>query len=147
MAKMVGKRKKRPRAALVIAGIACLVAFSLAVRWLGPGPKSAREETAPFQIEVLNGTGEARIATEIAGELRRCGIDVLIVDNAERSDFKESVLVDRVGNARLMRRLGKLLRCRIILEQIRPAPLVEATYIVGYDRVDSSPRGRPRGRS
>ncbi len=142
MTKMVGKRRKRSRAVIVIAGFLCLLAFSLSVRWLGLGPRLAREEGAPFQIEVLNGTGEARIAMEIAKELRRCGIDVLIVDNAERSDFKESILIDRKGNARLMKKLGKLLGCREILEQTRSAPLVDATYIIGYDRVKASSRWR-----
>lgn len=147
MAKMIGKRRKRSRAMVVVAGIGLLVAFSLAVRWLGLGPKFTREEETPFQIEVLNGTGEAHIAMEVANELRRSGIDVLIVDNAERSDFKKSVLVDRTGNARLVKKLGKLLRCRDILEQIRPTPFVDATYIVGYDRVKSAHRGRTRGPS
>jgi hypothetical protein len=41
-----------------------------------------------------------------------------------------------------MRRLAKTLGCRTILEQIHPAPLVDATYIVGYDRVRESARGR-----
>jgi len=139
---MIGKRTKRSRAAFVIAFLVCLVAFSLAVRWLGPGPSTGRDKETPFQVEVLNGTGEARIAAEVARELRRSGIDVLIVDNAERPDFRESVLVDRAGNAKLMKRLGRLLGCRIIVEQRKPAPVVDATYIVGYDRVRSSVRIR-----
>ena len=142
MTKMVGKRRKRSRVVIVIAGFLCLLAFSLSVRWLGLGPRLAHEKGAPFQIEVLNGTGEARVAMEIAKELRRCGIDVLIVDNAERSDFKESILIDRKGNARLMKKLGKLLGCREILEQTRSTPLVDATYIIGYDRVKASSRWR-----
>jgi len=143
MAKMIGKRRKRPRAMLLVALIACLVGFSLAVRWLGLGARFASRDEAPFQIEVLNGTKEAGIAMEAAKELRRIHVDVLIIDNAERVDFKESVLVDRKGNPKLMRRLAKMLGCRIILEQLSPAPLVDASYIVGYDRV----AGRARGRS
>jgi hypothetical protein len=144
MAKPVGRRKRRSRAGVVIACVVCLIALSLAVRWLRVGPRPARTEEPPFQIEVLNGTTELRVAMDVAKELRRSGIDVLIVDNAERSDFKESVLVDRRGNARLMRRLGKLLRCRNILEQTKSAPVVDATFIVGYDRVKPAPRARAR---
>jgi len=135
---MIGKRKKRSRAILVAALIVCLAAFSLAVRWLGLGARFAREGGTAFQIEVLNGTKEAGVAMEAAKELRRRGVDVLIVDNAERFDFKESILVDRVGNPRLMRKLAKMLGCRVVLEQIPPAPLVDASYIVGYDRVKGS---------
>jgi hypothetical protein len=139
---MVGTRRRRaPRAAIVVVLLATLVGFSLSVRWIGFGKHVVRED-APFQIEVLNGTKEAGIAMEAAKELRRRHVDVLIVDNAERFDFRESVLVDRKGNPPLMRRLAKLLDCRVIVEQIPPAPLVDASYIVGYDRVKGAGRGR-----
>jgi hypothetical protein len=39
-----------------------------------------------------------------------------------------------------MRRLAKTIGCRMILEQVHPAPLVDATYIVGYDRIRVSAR-------
>ena len=142
MTRMIGRRKRRPRAIIVVALLAGLIGFSLAVRWFGLGARFARDEEPAFQIEVLNGTKETGIAMDVAKELRRQGIDVLIVENAERLDFGESVLVDRRGNPRLMRRLAKTLGCRTILEQIHPAPLVDATYIVGYDRVRGSARGR-----
>jgi hypothetical protein len=138
MTKMVGRRSRRaPRAFLGAALLVALVAFSLVVRWLGPGKRFSREE-APFQIEVLNGTRETGAGMEVAKELRRRRVDVLLIDNAERLDFRESVLVDRKGNQPLMRTLAKMLDCRTIVEQISPAPLVDATYIVGYDRVRGS---------
>jgi hypothetical protein len=140
--RMIGRRKRRPRAILiVVALVVCLIGFSLAVRWLGLGARFARGAEPAFQIEVLNGTKETGIAMDVTKELRRRGIDVLIVDNAERLDFRESILVDRKGNPRLMRRLAKALGCRMILEQLHPAPLVDATYIVGYDRVRGAARG------
>jgi hypothetical protein len=117
------------------AALAGIIGFSLAVRWSGLGARLARGEEPAFQIEVLNGTREPGVAMDVAKELRHRGIDVLIVDNAERLDFRESMLLDRKGNPRLMRKLAKTIGCRTILEQIRPAPLVDATYIVGYDRV------------
>ncbi|MFA4948465.1 MAG: LytR C-terminal domain-containing protein [Candidatus Krumholzibacteriia bacterium] len=137
---MIGRRKRRPRAIILVALLAGLIGFSLAVRWLGLGARFARDEEPAFQIEVLNGTRETGIAMDVAKELRRRGIDVLIVDNAERLDFGESILVDRRGNPRLMRRLAKTIGCRMILEQVHPAPLVDATYIVGYDRIRVSAR-------
>lgn len=140
MTRMIGRRKRRPRAIILVALLAGLIGFSLAVRWLGLGARFARDEEPAFQIEVLNGTRETGIAMDVAKELRRRGIDVLIVDNAERLDFGESILVDRRGNPRLMRRLAKTIGCRMILEQVHPAPLVDATYIVGYDRIRVSAR-------
>lgn len=142
MAKMVGKRKRRSRAIAVVALVSCLVAFSLAVRWLGIGGRFVRLAETPFQIEVLNGTDETGVAMDVAKDLRRAGIDVLIIDNAERFDFEESVLIDRKGNPRLMRKLSKILGCREVLEQISPAPLVDATYIIGDDRVKATAGGR-----
>lgn len=143
MARATGKRKRNSRTIVIVAAVFALVAFSLAVRWLGIGRSFQRGGTdEPFQIEVLNGTREAGIAMEEAKELRRQGVDVLVVDNAERFDFEESVLVDRKGNPRLMRKLAKMLGCREVLEQISPAPLVDATYIIGADRVRTGYRGR-----
>jgi hypothetical protein len=143
MSKMIGARKKRRRGMLFGALLVALVAFSLAVRWLGLGARFAsRGESAPFQIEVLNGTREQGIAMEVANGLRLRHVDVLIVENAERFDFKESVLVDRKGNPGLMRKLAKMLDCRVVVEQTAPAPLVDASYIVGYDRVKERPPGR-----
>lgn len=140
---MAGRRKRRPRAIVVAALLATLIGFSLAVRWLGLGARFARGPEPAFQIEVLNGTRKTGIAMDVAKELRLRGIDVLIVDNAERLDFRESVLVDRKGNPRLMRRLSKTLECRTVLEQIGPAPLVDATFVVGYDRIrESGPAGK-----
>jgi len=140
--RMVGRRKRRSRAIFVVALAVGLIGFSLVVRWFGLGARLARDEEPAFQIEVLNGTREAGIAMEVAKELRGRGIDVLIVDNAERLDFRESVLVDRRGNPRLMRRLAKTLQCRTILEQVQPSPLVDATYIIGSDRIRPAAGGR-----
>jgi hypothetical protein len=135
MGRMTGSRRKRSRGLLFAAILVSLAALSLAVRWLGLGARFARVDETPFQIEVLNGTREPGIAMEVAKALRLKRVDVLIVDNAERSDFKESVLVDRKGNPRLARRLARMLGCRTVVEQISPTPLVDASYIVGYDRV------------
>ncbi len=140
---MMAKRRRSSRVVLVVvlASVA-IVSFSLAVRWLGadrelPGAPSA------VQIEVLNGTGEPRVGMAVATELRRRGIDVVSVDNAERGDFRESVLVDRRGDPRLMKELARTLGCRTIVEQIRDHPYIDATYVIGADRV----KGRSRGRS
>jgi hypothetical protein len=135
MGRAIDRRRTRSRALLVTALLVCLVAFSLAVRWLGLGGRFSPGPESAFQIEVLNGTKEAGAAMVVAKELRLINVDVLIIDNAERFDFKESILVDRAGNPRLMRKLAKMLGCRTVLEQISPAPLVDATYIIGYDRV------------
>jgi len=69
-----------------------------------------------------------------AMQLRRAGVDVLVVGDAERFDFDESILVDRKGNAELMARLSRITGCRNIIVQRQEQPLVDATLIVGRDR-------------
>ncbi len=86
-----------------------------------------------FQLEVLNGTGETGLAMKTAMELRKMGIDVLIVGDAEQYDFKESLLIDRKGNPGLMKSLVRLLGCRRVLKQVQERPLVDATLIIGED--------------
>jgi hypothetical protein len=61
------------------------------------------------------------------------GIDVLIVGDAERYDFAESILIDRRGNPALMKKLSRFLGCRRVLKQVQTRPLVDATLIIGND--------------
>ncbi len=113
--------------------IFCVIAFSLAVRWLDIGRGSGRGEIA-FQIEVMNGTGETGIAMKTATELRKMGIDVLIVGDAEGYDYDESLLIDRKGNDKLMKKLARQLGVDRIIQQIQARPLVDATLIIGKDK-------------
>lgn len=127
------RRAKGPRTtAIAAASILTIIAFSLFVRWSGIKADYGLDRES-FQIEVLNGTGETGLAMETAMKLRTMGIDVLIVGDAERYDFDESILIDRKGNPDLMKRLSRLIGCRRILKQIQPKPLVDATLIIGKD--------------
>ena len=133
---MARKKRRTGRAritTIIAASIIAIIAFSLVVRWSGIRADYALDGEL-FQIEVLNGTGETGLAMETAMKLRKMGIDVLIVGDAERYDFDESVLVDRKGNPDLMRRLSRLLGCRRVLKQVQQKPLVDATLIIGKDR-------------
>jgi len=85
------------------------------------------------QIEVLNGTGKPGLAMETAVVLRRMGIDVLIVGDAEHYGYKQSLLIDRKGNPGLLKKLSHLTGCRRILTQIQERPLIDATLIIGDD--------------
>jgi hypothetical protein len=131
-----GKRKSKrefPAGALIIATALALMALSLVVRWSAIGRNLSLPDD-PFQIEVLNGTGESGIAGDVTMKLRRMGIDVLIKGNAGRFDFRETVLVDRKGNPGLMRKLSRRLGVRRVVTQIQEKPLVDATLVIGWDR-------------
>ena len=133
---MAAKKKKKrgisPAVVMIIVAL-LLMAFSIAVRWSGIGRNLSVPED-PFQIEVLNGTGEPGVAREVTMTLRRMGIDVLIEGNARNFDYRESVLVDRKGNPELMKKLSRRLGVTMIVTQIQERPRVDATLIVGWDR-------------
>jgi hypothetical protein len=133
---MAGRKKKVkrfPAAAVIMTAVLVLMALSIVVRWTGAGKNLSIHEDS-FQIEVLNGTGEPGVAREVTMRLRKMGIDVLIEGNAERFDFRESVLVDRKGNPHLMKKLSRRLGVKRIVTQIQERPRVDATLVVGWDR-------------
>ena len=133
---MARKKKKNrgfPAAAVIMTMAVVLMGLSLAVRWSGIGRNLSVPEV-PFQIEVLNGTGEPGVAREVTMLLRKMGIDVLIEGNAGRFDYQQTVLVDRKGNPALMRKLSKRLGIGRVITQIQERPRVDATIVIGWDR-------------
>jgi len=133
---MARKKKKDrgfPTAAVVMITALVLMALSITVRWSGIGRNLSIPEV-PFQIEVLNGTGEQGVAREVTMQLRKMGIDVLIEGNARRFDYRETILVDRKGNTELMKKLSKRLGVSMVIIQIQDKPRVDATLVVGWDR-------------
>ncbi len=133
---MAAKKKKKrgisPAVVMIIVALLLMV-FSIAVRWSGIGSNLSVPED-PFQVEVLNGTGEPGVAREVTMTLRKMGIDVLIEGNAGNFDYRESVLVDRKGNPELMKKISRRLGVTMIVTQVQEKPRVDATLIVGWDR-------------
>lgn len=144
MARKKRRKKVNISPGMIAAAVMVVIAFSLVVRWSGFGSNGGFERGS-FQLEVLNGTGETGLAMKTAMVLREMGIDVLIVGDAERYDFVESILIDRKGNPALMKKLSRFLGCRRVLKQIQPRPLVDATLIIGKDN-DELNIGRLDGR-
>jgi len=133
---MAAKKKDRRNvqpATVMIALALVLMALSIAVRWSGIGRNLSVPEE-PFQIEVLNGTGEPGVARDVTMQLRRMGIDVLMEGNAGRFDYRETVLVDRKGNPALMRKLSRRIGVARVVTQIQEKPRVDATLVIGWDR-------------
>lgn len=85
-----------------------------------------------FRIEILNGTGENGLARKAALSMMKRGIDVFNVENADRFDYEESVLIAR-RKSEDVRLLGELLGCGNIVEQIKKGSFVDATLIIGAD--------------
>jgi len=106
--------------------------LSVSIKWLPVGRYFTSTEI-PFQMEVLNGTGEDNLARKTTRRLRRMGIDILVEGNAEEFDYKRSLLIDRKGNPELMKNLEERLGCLRVLQQIQENPKVDVTFIIGKD--------------
>ena len=133
---MAAKKKKKkdfPWAAALIATAVILMGLSIVVRWTDIGKNLSMPEES-FQLEVLNGTGEAGVARDVTMKLRKMGIDVLIEGNAGNFDYRETVLVDRKGNPELMEKLSRRLNIKRVVTQIQEKPRVDATLVIGWDR-------------
>ncbi len=126
------KKKKIPLFRITFILVILLMVLSVSIKWLPVGRYFTSTEI-PFQMEVLNGTGEDNLARKTTRRLRRMGIDILVEGNAEEFDYKRSLLIDRKGNPELMKNLEERLGCLRVLQQIQENPKVDVTFIIGKD--------------
>lgn len=73
----------------------------------GNNPKRVPEESA--KIEVLNGAGVPGLAAQMAALLKEQGFEVVAIDNADRSDYAETLIVDYANNTQTVALLAQLL--------------------------------------
>lgn len=69
--------------------------------------KRVPEESA--KIEVLNGAGVPGLAAQMAALLKEQGFEVVAIDNADRSDYAETLILDYAGNTQTVALLAQLL--------------------------------------
>jgi hypothetical protein len=114
-----------------------MVAGVLAVVWLireplfGWGPW--RGWGKPIRVEVLNGSGVFRAGQHAAEQLRERGFDVVDIRNADRSDYQETLVLDRVGVPRFAKSVAKGLGVGSTTQQKNEDLLLEVTVILGRD--------------
>ncbi|MGH2570989.1 MAG: LytR C-terminal domain-containing protein [bacterium] len=106
------------------------------VAWLGlrAGAAPAREGGKPIRVEVRNGSGVHRAGLGLAAELRARGFDVVDIRNADRSDYEETIVLDRVGNGEYAAKVADALGLSGWIEQRNEELLLEVTVILGRDR-------------
>ncbi|MFQ5511820.1 MAG: LytR C-terminal domain-containing protein [Candidatus Krumholzibacteriia bacterium] len=92
----------------------------------------ADQELRELRIELLNGTGEHGLAARAAAALRRANVDVFEVRNADRFDYRESVLIARKKD-RDLGVLAKKLGCDNVIQALVDDSIVDATLILGAD--------------
>lgn len=92
---------------------------------------------AKIRVEVLNGSGVAGIGTRFAARLREDGFNVVTVKNADKSNYKQTVVIDRCGNTDSVDRIGRTVHGLVssprIQHKVESGATVDLTVIVGQD--------------
>jgi hypothetical protein len=96
-------------------------------------PEMKRREGGPVRVEVLNGSGIGRAGIDAAETLRAQGFDVVDIRNADRSDYKESIVLDRVGIPEYAQTVSRALGASEPCLQRNDDLLLEVTVILGRD--------------
>jgi len=134
-AKKRSKRKRGGGRRIVVAAVAValvLCGASVAVGVMNWFTRAYGDEiTDDLRIEVLNGTGESGVGRLVARALMKRKVDVLFVDNADRFDYMETVIVARKRKPEIGS-LAEMIGCRRV-EQLKENGNVDATLIVGDD--------------
>jgi hypothetical protein len=97
------------------------------------GLGSWRGWAKPVRVEVLNGSGVFRAGQRAAELLREGGFDVVDIRNADRSDYQETLVLDRVGVSRHAKAVARELGVRSTTQQKNEDLLLEVTVILGRD--------------
>ena len=109
-----------------------IVAFTVSAA-LRVGPQPLGKPKHPIRIELLNGSGRPGLAGELASYLRDGGFDVLDVSNADRSDYRTTIVVNRTEASDPGRIVAEYLGTRHLIQQVGPQEMIDVTVIVGRD--------------
>jgi len=116
-------------AGVLIAGL--WVAHSRGLMTTADEPQ--RREGGTVRVEVLNGSGIARAGIDAAEILRARGFDVVDIKNADRSDYEETIVLDRVGVAEYAKSVSQSIGAGEPCLQRNDDLLLEVTVILGRD--------------
>ena len=109
---------------------------------------SAPVSEKPIRVYLANGCGVDRLAATLRGRLMPLArIDVCGVSNADRSDYRETLIVDRCGDPAMAADVCRIFRERWgvgrVLLQARDAPATDVLVVLGQDlatRIAREPR-------
>ncbi|HTY10710.1 MAG TPA: LytR C-terminal domain-containing protein [Bacteroidota bacterium] len=87
------------------------------------------------QIDVLNGCGVSGTGQKVTSFLRASGYDVVDMGNYKTFDVKQSMVVDRCGNADIAKKIASDLGIdpANVIQQISPEYFVTASVVLGKD--------------
>lgn len=116
-----------------LVGAAVVVAGMLLRGPIDLGGAPSREAGKPIRVEVLNGSGVNRAGQGAAERLRELGFDVVDIRNADRHDYEETLVLDRVGVPEYAEAVARKLGVDTPVEQRNGDLLLEVTVILGRD--------------
>jgi hypothetical protein len=121
-----------------------VVAAGMLIRGpIGVGGAPKRDDGRPIRVEVLNGSGVNRAGQGLAEHLRAKGFDVVDIRNADRSDYEETVVLDRAGKPRFAASVARELGAGDPVGEPSGDLMLEVTVILGRDRAKEFVGGVP----
>jgi hypothetical protein len=101
----------------------------------GTTDEHAQVKSKAVRVEVLNGAGVAKLASKAADFLRGKGFDVVQTGNAPHSNFKKSIVQDRLGDIQKAQQVAAALGIGEsgIIQQKNPQLYLDVTVIIGQD--------------
>ncbi len=94
------------------------------------GPAPINDE---ISIEILNGSGNPGQAQSLRNSFLEYGFNVVHFGNALRSDYENTIVIDRVGNPALAKKVADIINCKEVYTRVDKTLLVDVTIIIGND--------------
>lgn len=124
---------------LIVCMLGAVCYFSYA--FLAKSPAVPPPETAParpakvIQLDVLNGCGAKGAGVKFTSFLRTNGFDVVELKNYKTFNVAQTLVVDRVGDLALARRVAAALGVveKNVVQQINQDYFVDVSVIIGAD--------------
>lgn len=98
-----------------------------------------------FQVDVRNGAGVSGLARDVRHYLISNGYDVLEVGNHSSFDEPETIVIDRIGNLEIAKRIAKSLGLPEdrVRQDIRQDYFLDVSVIIGTDYAQFQPFSDP----
>jgi hypothetical protein len=99
-------------------------------------PERAGDDAAGIiQIDVMNGCGDAGMASKCSSFLRARGFDVVEMRNYKTFDLDHSMVIDRAGDMENAERVARALgvATKNIIQQINQDYYVDVSVVIGKD--------------
>jgi hypothetical protein len=89
----------------------------------------------PIQVDVINGSGAAKIGSRYTQYLRSRGYDVVEVRTYHRSDIAQSIVVARTSNPKNAEKVATALGIdpARIIQEVSPEYFVDVSVLIGKD--------------